>query len=521
MNNTGLRVIGLSFIICHLSFSGIAAQDEGQYRYDDATQLWRLTGNAAGLGIDLSRNRGFAEFQGEHREGDYHRVQEGGQRNQLRFNTERYQNVGQWLVGYGRFTFDMDRTKDRAWCDVMRPYDSDPFFPGSSVKGSYDTQRFDLSAALATRPIPLASDGADRELNVGMRLDYKVGDLSRLRDPRSRSELLDYKIAPAVAYTFGRSTVGLAGHYNRRKEKIPNITTVQQDPNLVYYQMTGLGEASGLVGGYSGYQREWVNHELGAELNFGYKGNFQTVNAIGIARGVEDIWGQYKYSPGRYTSYIYKAASHNVFKRQNGNKAKLHQLDFEASAQQGYGDEYRQQLIQEKDPERGYTSYRYEKQMEYKKRVQVTTYDVSLHYRYSQCTDRLLRGYLGAKADLLGATNKHLLPDSKLDCQRINLSVEAGNSLFNDHLFFDAVVTYSHAAKADLSLADATTDYASQVLLPDMQYYNADYRRGQLSVKYLFPLMESTAYIKGYVDVIKAQHSLSQKTFGVTIGIFN
>jgi hypothetical protein len=40
-------------------------------------------------------------------------------------------------------------------------------------------------------------------------------------------------------------------------------------------------------------------------------------------------------------------------------------------------------------------------------------------------------------------------------------------------------------------------------------------------LKYLFPLMESTAYIKGYVDVIKAQQSLSQKTFGVTIGIFN
>ena len=520
MNNTGLRVIGLSFVICHLSFSGVAAQDEGNYRYQDATQLWRLTGNAAGLGVDQSTNRGYAEFDLSHTEGDYRRVQEGGQKNQLQFQTERYQGVGQWLVGYGRFTFDMDHTKDRAWCDVMRPYFSNPFFPGSSVRGSYDTQQFDLSAALATKGIPLASDGADRELNLGVRLDYKVGDLSRLRDPRSRSELLDYKIAPAVAYTFGRSTLGLAGHYDRRKEKIPNITTVQQDPNLAYYQMTGLGEATGLVGGYSGYQREWVNHELGAELNFGYKGNLQTVNAIGIARGVEDIWGQYKYSPGRYTSYIYKVASHNVFEKQNGEKAKLHQLDFEANVQQGYADEYRQQLIQEKDPESGYTSYRYEKQMEYRKRCQVTIYDVNVHYRFSCYNDKQPTGYLGAKADLQGFTNKHLLPTSKLDCQRMNLSVEGGYNLFGDRLFLDATVTYSHAQKADLTLADATTDYATQVLLPDMQYYDADYWRGQLSAKYLFPIKENKAYVKGYADILKAQHSLSQNTYGLTVGLY-
>ena len=245
-----------------------------------------------------------------------------------------------------------------------------------------------------------------------------------------------------------------------------------------------------------------------------------TVNAVGIARGVEDIWGQYKYSPGRYTSYIYKVASHNVFERQNGDKTKLHQLDFEANVQQGYADEYRQQLIQEKDPESGYTSYRYEKQMEYRKRCQVTIYDVNVHYRFSCYNDKQPTGYLGAKADLQGFTNKHLLPTSKLDCQRMNLSVEGGYNLFGDRLFLDATVTYSHAQKADLTLADATTDYATQVLLPDMQYYDADYWRGQLSAKYLFPIKENKAYVKGYADILKAQHSLSQNTYGLTLGLY-
>ena len=75
-----------------------------------------------------------------------------------------------------------------------------------------------------------------------------------------------------MAFVFGSNTVGLSGHYRRRKEKIPNMTTVQQDPNLVYYQMYGLGEAVGTVGGYSGYQREWVNHQFGAELSYAIGG---------------------------------------------------------------------------------------------------------------------------------------------------------------------------------------------------------------------------------------------------------
>ena len=113
----------------------ITAQ-EGSYRYEDETQLWHLTNNAAGLGFDVDSNRGYAEFSAEHRGGDYRRVQEGGQRNELQFTTERYQKIGYLLVGYGRFQFDMDRTKDRAWCDVMRPYNSNPFFSGSSIRCS-------------------------------------------------------------------------------------------------------------------------------------------------------------------------------------------------------------------------------------------------------------------------------------------------------------------------------------------------------------------------------------------------
>ena len=543
MTNKTISIPSATCLVCcaicaALSLTPLEAQaQEGLYRYQNATQLWRLTDNAAGLGVDNSENRGYAEFGLKHRSGDYHRVQEGGQRNQLFFETERYQHIGRFLVGYGHFLFDMDRTKDRAWADVMRPYDSNPFYSGSSVPGKYDQQLFDLTAAISTIPIPMAGGKADRELTVGAKLDYKVGDLSRLRDPRSRSELLDYKVAPAVTYSFGHHALGLSGHYHRRKEKIPNMTTVQTDPNLAYYQMYGLGEAIGTVGGYSGYQREWVNHQFGAELTYGLSLNSQlsTLNSIGISRGTEDVWGQYKFSPGCYTFYIYKAASHNRLTRGR----LLHALDLEAEWQQGYADEYRQQLIQEKDPDHGYTSYRYETQIEYRKRQQLTTLDASLHYRLNVlapvCCDSVatpsetaapaIATYLGLKARLSSSTNKHLLPSSELKHQRLDLSMEGGHGLLKGRLWLDATATYSHATKASLDLADPTTEIARQVLLPDMLYYDADYFRGQLSAKFLFPLKlkkhRNMFYVKAYGDIIAAQHSMNRKTVGLTFGLYN
>ncbi|MBR1547811.1 MAG: hypothetical protein IJ637_03695, partial [Prevotella sp.] len=170
-------------------------QTVGSYRLADEAQIWRLTGNAAALSLDPERcdssaNRGVAYFRLMHQGGDYHRVQEGGMQNHLQFFTERYQKIGRYLYGFGSFSFDMGRTKERAWSDVMRSYNSNPFISGSSVFGKYDNQDFALSASLSTIQLGAFTYGAS--------LQYKAGDLSRLRDPRSRINLAQYRISPAI-----------------------------------------------------------------------------------------------------------------------------------------------------------------------------------------------------------------------------------------------------------------------------------------------------------------------------------
>ena len=497
---------------CLAHTNGLAQQSE--YRYDDATQLWRLTDNAAGLTLDSARNRGVAYFDLQHHEGDYRRVQEGGQKNQLEFYTERYQHIGHLLVGYGSFRFDMDRTKDRAWCDVMRPYNANPFFPGSSVSGKYDTQAFDLTAAVGTIQM--------WGVTAGLRLDYKVGDLSRLRDPRSRSELLDYKLTPSLTYSSGEHTLGLSGHYNRRKEKIPGLTTVQQDPNLVYYQMTGLEQATGTVGGYSGYSREWVDHRLGAELSYNYhRGAVNSLSAVGIERGTEDAWGTYKQEPGRYVSYRYGLKSLNRL----GSGNTVHQLDLNASYQQAYADEYRQQLVQERDADRGFTSYHYETLITFKKRYQLKQWQADLRYRANFNEGRRQLGYVGAALALNDLSQKHLLPTSSFDYDHYDFTLEGGSALLGQRLWVDAEAGYRLAPDAKLNLADATTDYAQQVLLPDVQYYGANYWRCRLQLTYHFPLTvkgsRSQWFVRAYGEHIGAQHSMNASTVGLSIGLFN
>jgi len=504
-----------------LSLFGLqATAQEGEYRYDDVTQLWRLTQNAAGLGLDNSRNRGFAEFDFEHRGGDYFRVQEGRQRNQLQFNTERYQRIGQFLVGYGRFTFDMDRTKERAWADVMRPYNSNPFFSGSSVKGKYDTQQFDLSTTLSTIPIPLASEQDDHEVTVGARLDYKVADMSRLRDPRSRAQLLDYKLSPAVTYSFRRNTLGLSGHYERRKEKIPGMTTVQEDPNLAYYVMSGMEAATGTIGGYKGYSREWVDHRFGAELSYERQTEgFKSLSTLSIERGTEDAWGTYKYEPGKYISYRYGFTNHNRISAGN----KLHQIDISLDYEQAYADEYRQQLVQERDATNGYTSFSYTTLIEFKKRYQVKVFDAQFSYRLNWVDSQSINQYAGIDVKAFNANNKHLLPTSSLDYGYIDFAFKGGKVLLGKRFWIDALVGYRLSTKANLTLADTSSDYAIQVLATDMTYYDANYWHGRLQLTYQFPLtIEGTSanwYVRGYYEALSTQHSLNRNVFGLSIGI--
>jgi hypothetical protein len=514
----------------------------GEYRYDDATQLWRLTDNAAGLGIDTTRNRGFAQIGYYHHSGDYTRVQEGTRSNQLRFETERYQKVGKYLYGYGKFEFDYGRVNNRTWCDVRRPYNSNPYFSGSAIVGKYDFQDFNFTAALGSAAIG--------KWHFGMKLDYNVGDLSRLRDPRPRSQTLDYKITPAVTFSFGKNTFGLSGNYHRRKEKISGVKNIQSDAAIMYYNMTGLEHATGTVSGYDGYQREWVDHRFGAELSYGFKNrNYSLVVAANIERGAENIYGQYKKEEGKYVDYKYGISILNRF-RTDGNL--LHEIDFKLGYEQSYADEYRQEYKTENNDEVQSKTYSYEKrnvdgtieikdstitktypstsqyyvtQMILKKRFQVKVFNTDFHYRLNFTDGNSVKAYVGTRFTSYDAKNKYILPESNMHYDGYNVSLEGGTEVVKKRLWIDGNITMHFNGTASLELNDPTTDYAQGVLIPDMEYYKANYVKMGLSLTYQFPVTikkkRTMWYARCNGDWLRANNNMHAASFGVTLGMFN
>lgn len=486
---------------------------ESEYRYDDATQLWRLTRNAAGLGLDSTRNRGYALFNAEHRSGDYARVQEGTQHNQLRFQAERYQSVGKYLYGYGRFDFDYGRTKNRAWADAMRPYNSNPFFSGSAIPGKYDFQDFDFTAALGTVDFS--------GWRFGLRFDYKVGDLSRLRDPRPRLQLLDYRLQPGVTYTTGAHTVGLSAGYERRKEKFVGVKNEQSNAVITYYFMKGLEQAEAVTNGYESFWREWVDHRFSGELTYAYRTSaLHTQLSLSLERGEEYAYEQYKYEPGRYVDYQYGVSLRNRLTR----GAVVHQLDAAVSYEESYADEYRQQLHQEKDLQTGLTSFSYVNLFTLKKRYQASVFQADLHYRAHFTTRRQEQAYAGASLSTSHVRNKRLLPTSELNYGGIQIMAEGGLAV-GKSLWIDAEAGGFVSQKADLSLADPTTDYAVGVLLPDMDYYRANYWRSRLQVTYEFPLtIQGTRthwFVRAYGDYLRTNNGLNSRCVGLTVGLYN
>jgi hypothetical protein len=501
------------------AMAGYAQSDmmnRNAYQWLEEQQLWRSTNNAAGLSLDTMANYGVSRFHLSHSGGNYARVQDGDMENKLTFFSERYQKISEGLYGYGKFQFDMSRTKGRAWSDVLRSHNSNPYFSGSAIKGRYDLQDFDLTAAISTTKLG--------HISLGGRLDYKVADFSRLRDPRSRINMLDYKVTPSVTYSPDNSnSVGLAGWYHRRKEKLPNFANAQSNANIPYYYFSGM-ENMTVQGGnsYLYAQREWVNHEFGAELSYGYRGdNAHSLTSLYISRGAENVYWDAKAEVGKYFSYKYGLNTQNRFRIGTG---KLLSVNFKAQYEQAYSDEYRQEKVTTIDAQ-GFTSTTYKTLMTYKKRYRVNVLDIDFNSRLSFVGDNGVNSYVGLGYQLGNVRNKYVLNTSELKYIDMKIGAEGGVALLRNHLWVDGRLKYKFNTDNTLNLYDNTTAYAQNVLIPDMRYLGANYVDGGLSVTYQFPLdihgYKANWYVKLSGDYLRSNTHEHFNTIGLTFGLFN
>lgn len=523
----------LLLVVTILSVHGQPAVQYEEHELTTVLNPWLLTNNAAGLGLSNVKFHGVSELGYSASKGDLHRAQEGNAQNGLDFYSERYDKLAKNWTSWGSFQFIMDRESNRAWSDVIHTYDNNPYLFGSSVPGNYDRQLFDFHVKISSK--------TDDWISYGLGIDYQVGDLSRLRDPRTRVYLADYAAMPAITFRLNEAHfIGLNIQARYQKEKMPNITTVQDDPNLRYYSFYGMENANAVIGGYTGFQRQFVSTYYGAEVQYSFHTKVsQFLISGGVFTQDQQILENIKQSPGRFNSLNYKASM--AFNTQMCGL--LLNIVAKGQAKLGAADEYLQELRSVNDTATGVNSQSWVTLFTYKNQAINNTYNANLKLDLRDLNkERNDFSWMGGiETGIYGFKNQYNLPHSSMQVNRAhagifghyrllkinekrltikgNINYEVG---FGNSLVLREGVTETPATGAS-TFVQGSYDVATNVLLPDATYYDAEMLKFGFESKYSMPLRLKKANIIGYAKVYYEQSRSvdlgSWTTAGIAFGI--
>jgi len=481
-------------------------------------QQWIYTDNAAGLAFTNVYKGGLTTFENFYSSGDHHRVQEGAAVNGLKFYSEGYSRFNDNIFARGHFRFSKFVEEDRAWSDVINTYNGNPYIYGSSVRGNYDNQLFDLNLKVYSALIG--------RFNYGFTIDYRVGDISRQRDPRTRTYMLDYSVIPSVTYSISdNSKLGFSALYRYGKERMPNISTVQTDPNLKYYTFTGLHNAIGRIGGYNAFQRQYISDFAGTALQYNYDNN--SIKFL-LSAGVNMLWqqtiGDKKQSPGSYNSYGLNIMANLIV---NSNTF-VHNALIVAKYANGGANEFRQSLFSERDTITGVSSEYWVTDYVYKNRFVVETYNVDVLWKSIALKPNGLerKWSVGADATYQSFTNIYYLPKSEYAASRVSAGVNGAFFILdkgNHTVEVSSFVKGSYSLSNTLEL-DKETEISEFILRPDLEFHSRNTFEIGGSLTYSFPLRVSrmnamTGYARLYGENLFANKSHGWLAFGLAIGL--
>lgn len=489
--------------------------------------------NASGLIFTDFKQYGISDLGYKYKKTDLNRAQSGDTESGLEFVSERYDRILTDWYTWGKFEFHMNREKNRNWSSVFNTYDDSPYIFGDSVKSSYDKQFFDLQAKIAKR------FGSKVALGIG--LNYYAGDMSRLRDPRTRSYLVNYSFVPGLMYAINdKNTIGFNIGVGFEKEKMPSITTVQTDPKIDYYFFLGNENAYSVLDGYKGFDRQYVTFHY----NFGLQYNLKTVNAgwsndFGLKIRKQEVLGSERESPGNYLSSTINASSQFYYQF----KKHILNMHFKANYKNGFADEFLQERIEIRDTVTGSTSKEWITLYTYDNRYVNNVYDFSLNV---DLRNLIKNGndyswMAGIKAYLDGFSNKYYLPYSAFESQRLSLGAYGSVRLFEknthsmnvsmgvDYIFntFNNVELNSIASLPETtslsSAQQATQRVASEIILKDAELFKQDVLSFSASINYAFPIMVKKTRLTGQLKLhgnYKSASTFGDESFiGASFGI--
>ncbi|MCI7164195.1 MAG: hypothetical protein MSA19_12490 [Butyricimonas virosa] len=483
-------------------------------RLELVKQLWLPTRNASGLGFDPVADHGDAWFGVFHSSGDYHRAQEGSRVNGLSFLAERYSKIARNLYVWGSFKFTMDRESERAWSDVILKEYTSPYQYGGSVKGSYDRQLFDLKVKFAT--------GSIGRFTFGAEVDYSVGDLSRLRDPRSRVLLADYAIIPSLTYKISeKHALGLDFYYRFRKQHLDNIITVQREKQFEYYLLEGL-ENYWMTTELGKVARRTVADIFGGDLQYKLTGEYGSwLVSLGYERLVEEVVDDERKEPGDYNAQ--KVTFYSGYKSERINV--LHAWNMQASYTGGQAEEFVQEQVNITHgngmvSNKWVTLYNF---VTYKDDVLNVQTDYTFYK--GDVSRKDYNWLMGVSGKYEYLKNRYLLPESTREVSTLRIGVKGAGRVVNKdaHKFWiEAALNGALPLETKMNLSEENV-FTENVLNPDLRFFKAKTLEAKVDFQYSFPMrLKKTAltgYIKAYAGNVFTDKFGSRFSGGISVGI--
>ena len=313
------------FLLC------AAPTAQGKDVFHDSLSLWRPSSAALRLAAEPVTDGGTVYAGGRYLSGEARRMQESASEGGLHLRAEDRRNIGR-LRTAGTFTFRQDWLAGRLWTDNFTPFDGNPYKVASDIPGRYSRQIFAFSAGVASW---LKGD----RMALALGGDYRVGDLSRSNDPRSRSQRMDLSLRPALLFRLsGPHLLGLELEYDYSREKMLKLASKAENiDRYTYYELTGNADYTPV--GIIGFSRRYARHAGGGQLHYGYEGGrWRCLLWGGYAYGVTGILGETGESPGDYRSGRLQAGAALSLRAQL-----LHQWTFRYVRESGTADTFIQE----------------------------------------------------------------------------------------------------------------------------------------------------------------------------------
>lgn len=487
----------LFFLTLSIPLIAQSGYSSEQIELHKLTNNWLSTNNAAGLDFINFHQHGNSELGYSNEGGNLHRAQEGDGKNGIRFFSERFDKMNKNWMSWGSFEFRMNTEENRTWSNVFNTYNSSPYLFGDSIPGRYDQQTFDLHAKICRK--------ISEKWSAGVSFDYFAGDMSRLRDARTRTYIANYAFAPGTVYKIDDSNlIGATVGFRFEKEKMPSIVTVQNDPEINYYFFLGNENANAVKDAYLGFDRQFINREYFTELQYNLiNKQFNWMSTLGFTTRKQEVLGGERESPGEYTAQnLHFNSKANIYLNQ-----KLLIVGLKTNYKLGYANEFLQELVTIRDTIKYDVSKNWNTLYVYQKRFSTTSYnaDLNINLRNLLNNGTDYSWSAGIDAQFYGFSNIYQLPYSSFESQRLRIGANGGLRVFNkkEHrISINAKGGFGFGLnnKLDLnSIANttptigsstfekATFKIANEIMKPDLAFYKQNVLDYGIDARYSFP----------------------------------